>query len=161
MSRKKKSVYPYRPKTKSSFMYPNLHQDLLDALSGSIDPPTFLESEKQSCNQYNTHVMGTFAYINGHCAEQGWISKKVAIQIRSYPFNRYNARLFNQRCCTCGRLGAFTLDQQSYLDRLTYRLKKWAGAPVEQPPHSTKKTKPHKSELCEGCKIGLCQETKD
>jgi hypothetical protein len=54
----------------------------------------------------------------------------VIIQIRGYSGNGYNAVVFNQRCRSCDWLGALTLDEKSYIDRVAYRLKKWAGVAV-------------------------------
>jgi hypothetical protein len=42
----------------------------------------------------------------------------VAISIRGYLRNGYNAVVFNQRCMACLCLGAFTLDVESYVDRV-------------------------------------------
>lgn len=44
------------------------------------------------------------------------------------------------------------------MDRVAYRLKRWAGVWAERPEYSEKKGLPHKSSLCEGCKIGVCKE---
>ena len=48
---------------------------------------------------------------------------------------------------------------ESYAERVAYRLKKWCGVEVE-PPHYNPEPKgpPHEIELCEGCKDGHCAE---
>ena len=75
--------------------------------------------------------------------------------------NGYNAIIFNQRCESCNGLGTLTLDKNSYVERVAYRLKKWAGVRMEEQHYAGKVGSPHKSELCEGCKRGYCQERYD
>jgi hypothetical protein len=154
MAKKKSSKS--KAETETSFMFPLLHQHVVNAVSHSMASlPLFHETDSDMGvrNQYNTHVMGRFRCT---CGAKGWASKKVAILIRRYAGNGYNAVVFNQRCKVCDRLGTLTLDENSYVDRVAYWVQKWAGVQVERPPHSSKKTKPHESALCEGCKRGLC-----
>lgn len=73
--------------------------------------------------------MGRFTCNNDGCFKKGWASRKVAIFIRGYPEKGYSAVVFNQRCESCNRLGTLTLDKNSYLERVAYRLKKWVGVP--------------------------------
>lgn len=69
----------------------------------------------------------------------------------------YNATVYNQRCDACNGLGAINIDKEVYIERVAYRLKVWAGVPVERPFYDKdNKTPPHKMELCEGCKRGVC-----
>ena len=161
MARKKSNKQ--KKETKVSIMFPSLHQDVVDAISDSIISPRFHEhdSDRNSNQRYSTHVMGKFQCKNSACSKGGWASKKVAILIRAYPRNGYNAAVFNQRCQACNQLGTLALDEESYVDRVAYRLKKWADIPVDKPPHSRKKGLPHKSDLCEGCKRGVCRESND
>lgn len=142
-----------------SFMYPELHQPVANTLFNEIDSPSFHKkhSGKDSNKEYSTHVMGTFECPNHACHARGWGSKKVAILIRRYPRNEYNALVFNQRCKSCDSLGDFTLNKSSYIERVSYRLNKWAGAQVEPPFYGSKKGLPHEGGLCEGCKRGICQ----
>jgi len=161
MARKKSS----KPKgeTKPSFMFSSLHQNVEEAVCGEIASTWFQEkdSDRDSNNKYSTHVMGKFKCGNNACSTGGWGSKKVAILIRGYPSNGYNAVIFNQRCKSCNKLGNFTLDEESYVERVAYRLKKWAGIHMEQPYYASKVGSPHKSDLCEGCKRGVCQQKND
>jgi len=91
-------------------------------------------------------------------SQRGWGSKKICIVIRKYPNNGYNAQVFNQECVSCGELGRMHINVDSYVERVAYRLKKWAGIAVERPAHAGSLDRPpHKSELCEGCKRGFCQ----
>ncbi|KAI0098995.1 zinc-binding domain-containing protein [Hypoxylon sp. NC0597] len=155
----------FKPKgeLRASFMYPSLHQRVLDATSGKIVSAWFNEkSTNEPKNEYSTHVMGKFKCNNDDCSKRSWGSKKVAILIRGYPGNGYNAVVFNQRCQSCNQLGTLTLDENSYVERVAYRLKKWAGVPIEKQHYDQKvKGPPHKSELCEGCNQGYCQEGND
>ena len=80
----------------------------------------------------------------------------MSILIGGYPGNGYNAIVFNQRCQACNRLGILTLDKDSYIERVAYRLKKGAGVRVDEQYYVGKEGPPHKPELCEGCKRGYC-----
>lgn len=144
---------------KESYMFPSLHQDVSNAVSESITQIWFndTDSDQGINNKYSTNVMGRFRCYNNRCSSRGWGSKKVAILIRGYPGDGYNAVVFNQRCESCQKLGKLTLDEASYVDRVSYRLKKWAGVEVETPFYAKKKSPPHMSDLCEGCKRGYCQ----
>ena len=72
---------------------------------------------------------------------------------------RYNAVVFNQRCKCCTKLGSLKLDKESYVERVAYRLKKWAGITLEKSYVAPRKGPPHESSLCEGCKRGICPQT--
>ncbi|KAK4107689.1 hypothetical protein N656DRAFT_683079, partial [Canariomyces notabilis] len=144
----------------SALTFPNLHKQVLSALSGAISPrPWFNKagSDNAAIDDYSTNVRGRFRCANTACRQAGWGSGRVAILIRHYPRNGYNAVVFNQRCKSCERLGVLTLDEQSYVDRVAYRLKKWAGVKVERPPYAPHRGPEHEEELCEGCKRGVCR----
>ena len=145
---------------RDSYMFPLLHQDVVNAVSDDITSPGFykINSDRDSDNRYSTHVMGKFKCSNNTCSADGWTSKKVAILIRSYTGNRYNAEVFNQRCKVCNLLGTLTLDETSYVDRIAYRIKKWAGVPMDQQSFGSIEGPPHEKALCEGCKRGVCQQ---
>jgi hypothetical protein len=148
--------------TRTSFMFPSLHQDVSNAVSDEIHSTWFNEGDDEnSNNKYSTHVMGKFRCDNNGCSNRGWNSKKVAILIRGYPENGYNAVVFNQRCKSCKRLGILTLDEDSYIERVAYRLKKWAGVRMQEQYYAGKVGLPHKHELCKGCKRGYCQQRYD
>lgn len=146
--------------TKTSFMFPSLHHDVLNAVSDQIASTWFHEndSDRDSNNNYETHVMGKFKCNDNACSTRGWSSKKVAILIRGFPRNGYNAVVFNQRCKSCNQLGILILDEESYVGRVAYRLKKWAGVPTERQYYAQNKGLPHMEDLCEGCKRGVCQQ---
>lgn len=140
-------------------MFPTLHQRVLDAISDKTVSAWFNEkSTNKSKNEYSTNVMGNFKCSNDDCSKGSWGSKKVAILIRSYPGNGYNSVVFNQRCQSCNQLGTLTLHDNSYVERVAYRLKRWVGVPIEEQHYDQKVGPPHKSELCEGYKQGYCQK---
>lgn len=149
--------------TKTSFMFPLLHQDVVNAVSEQIASTWFHQNDSniESNNEYSTHGMGKFKCNNNACSKGGWTSKKVTILIRGYPRNGYNAVVFNQRCKSCNQLGTLTLDEKSYVDRVAYRLKKWAGIPMELQDYAPKEGPPHESNFCEGCKRGVCGQAND
>ena len=65
----------------------------------------------------------------------------MTILIRGYPRNEYNAVISNQRCKPCHHLGTLILDKVSYIDRVAFRLKRWAGAPAEHRSHIQKEAR--------------------
>ncbi|KAF2793388.1 hypothetical protein K505DRAFT_244534 [Melanomma pulvis-pyrius CBS 109.77] len=145
-----------------SFIYPSLHEDVAAAVSHEIGSTWFhQDGNESSCdNEYSTFVTGNFECNSYACSKSGWSSGKVTIHIMGFPGNGYTAVVFNQRCKSCRQLGIFTLNEQSYVDRVTYRLKKWAGVSSERRIYFRKETPPHRRDLCEGCKRGVCEETK-
>ena len=160
MARKKSSK---RKEGARTLLIPWLHQEVVDAVSDEIAPAWFHEndSDEDSNNSWPTSVMGRFECSNNGCSTNGWTSKRVAILIRGYPRNGYNAVIYNQRCRSCNWLGILKLNEQSYVDRVAYWLKRWAGVAVERPDHKKKKTPPHERSLCEGCKSGICRQSND
>jgi hypothetical protein len=143
-------------------MFPWLHQDVSKAVSAAEVCPRWINTQndhEDSNNKYSTNVMGRFTCSNDGCPTRSWSSKTVSIWIRGYPENGYNAVIFNQRCKDCNQLGDLTLDKNSYVERVAYRLKKWAGVLMEQQHYAGKGGRPpHMRELCEGCKRGYCQQ---
>jgi len=165
MARKRRPKHKPKPpklkqETEVSFKFPMLHPDILKAVEGHILPPEFNMEDAGFDKKYPTHVMGRFACGNEDCPKKAWFSMKVAIVIRRYPGNRYNAVVFNQRCDSCKRLGTLTLDNDSYVERVAYRLKKWAGVWMAVPEYRGRTGPPHMCALCEGCKRGVCQQGK-
>ena len=149
--------------TRTCFMFPEHHEDVAKATSPLITCNWIQKkvSDRSAHREYTTYVMGKFRCMNTTCAKKGWSSKMIAITIRGYAKNGYNAVIFNQRCKICHQLGTLFMDKTSYVDRVAYRLHRWAGVQVEQPYYASKKGLPHKRELCEGCKRGVCRQTND
>ena len=143
--------------TRTSFTFPELHQRICEAVAPRITSMWFNNNtDAYFEDEYTTCVMGKFICNNNRCRKKGWSSKLVAIWIRRYPRSGYNAIVYNQHCKSCDRLGIFRLNEESYVDRIAYRLKRWAGVAVEKPPFREKTRVPHKSDLCEGCKVRNC-----
>jgi hypothetical protein len=82
---------------------------------------------------------------------------RIAITIRMYRGERYNTRVYHQRCKACNSLSRPILDD-SYAKRVAYRLKKWCGVELERPEFSGQSKGPHEAKFCEGCKAGHCGE---
>jgi hypothetical protein len=160
MSKKKGGSQPRKDPPKCSRMYSRYHEEVATAVAAHIAAtPDFnsADTDKGIRNEYSTYVMGTFRCYNSNCSTQLWGSGKVTILIRKYQGGSYNAVVFMQRCEGCNRLGKLKMDKTSYIERVTYRLLKWAGVTPEPPSYRAKKTPPHKAHLCEGCKRGVCR----
>lgn len=156
---------PAQPKKKEPepevYTFPGLHDSILTDLNNIIVPTPWYNSNIDAVGnrQYSTNVMGRFRCKNRCCLQKGWGSKKVSILITGYPNNGYNAQVFGQLCKSCEKLGALTLDEESYIKRVAYRLKKFAGVVMTPPPfHGTFRGPKHESDLCEGCKRGYCEQ---
>lgn len=155
----RKKSYKSTRDTRSSYMFPDLHQDVSNAVSDEGLSPWFknTDNDRGSSDKYSTFVMGRFQCDHNACSNIGWGSKKVAILIRKYGPNGYNAVVFGQRCQRCNQFGTLRLDESSYTDRVAYRLKKWAGVETDEQYYTQNDGPPHRSELCEGCRRGYCQ----
>lgn len=138
-------------------MRPSLHHSVLQLLVSDDLHFDFEanDNDQRSIKAYDTSIMGKFFCNNRKCASQVWTSKKIAITIRLYPNNKYNARIYHQRCGQCKRVSKPTLDD-SYAERVAYRLRVWSGVDVDVPPYSGHRDRPHHSDLCEGCRHGHC-----
>ncbi|OBS25162.1 hypothetical protein FPOA_05697 [Fusarium poae] len=142
-------------------MFPDLHDQVADKLEEDQINYTYNlhDDDLTKIKTYDTHIMGRFTCINEKCRTNGWSSMNIAITIRAYSRDRYNARVYHQRCKRCKSLGEPTLSEESYIERIAYRIKKWNGVEMERPNWGGDATKgPHESALCEGCKNGHCRE---
>jgi len=139
-------------------MYPALHDSVSRLLEEDDLSFTFFEidEDRGSIEEYDTNIMGCFKCLNKKCPQGGWGSRVIAITIRIYPEQRYNARVYHQRCKGCERLSK-PLPDGSYAERIAYRLKKWSGIEMERPFYNGTSQGPHQSDLCEGCKHGHCK----
>lgn len=158
-TKKKTSLSPGE-ETRIYFKFRDLHPRVEQAVLPDIRSTRFHSHDRneRSQEEYSTFVMGTFACKNEACKKKEWSSGKVTIVIKGYAQNGYSATVYNQRCKACNHLGTFELDEQSYVDRVAYRLKRWAGVMVAQPDYDRKEMPPHESRFCEGCKQGVCGE---
>ncbi len=144
---------------KSWSMYPLLHDSVSQLLEAENLSFTFFhrDSDKESIKEYDTNIMGRFKCLNKACPNSAWTSKMIAITIRMYPNQQYNARVYHQRCKDCQHLSQ-PLPDDSYAERIAYRLKKWSGVEMDLPSYTTGNDgRPHESHLCEGCKHGHCK----
>jgi Zinc-binding domain len=150
-SKKSKQAKPWS-------MYPSLHDDVSDLLQeDGLFFDFHEEDDDEGCTKdYDTNIMGRFNCHNSACPARGWSSKKIAIRIRMYSHEEYNARVYFQRCKSCQKLSEPLLDETSYAERVAYRLKKWCGVRVDTPSYSGRSDGPHRRDLCEGCKQGHC-----
>ena len=149
-----------KPKSgRAWFMYQNLHDDVSRLLEENDLYFDFHgNDDTENCiNEYDTNITGRFICRNPACVSNGWSSRMIAITIRMYPGAQYNARVYNQRCQGCNRLSKPRLDD-SYAERVAYRLKKWCGIEMDSPSYSGRSKGPHQSNLCEGCKNGHCTQ---
>lgn len=139
-------------------MYPSLHNNVSDLLhEDSLFFSFYEKDDDTSClNDYDTFIMGRFTCRNRACPTV-WTSKQIAITIRRYSHERYNARVYHQSCKHCRTTSEPQLDH-SYAERVAYRLKKWCGVEMEALPFSGRADGPHRSDLCEGCKMGHCSK---
>jgi hypothetical protein len=154
------NVFEPIQETRELFMFPELHPNVADAVSIDISLTWFNEDDEDETfdQEWFTHVMGTFICNYDTCEKRGWDSRKVPIEIRGYDDNGYSAIVYDQRCKSCDQLGTFELDKRSYIERVAYRLKKWAGVEMEAPLFNEVEGPPHERAYCEGCKRGKCRE---
>jgi len=139
----------------------SLHENVAVALSKYSITTQFHnnDSGEGSTRSHPTFIFGRFTCDSKACPGGVWLSGKIATLIRQYPNDGYNAVVYSQRCQKCEKLGRLQIDKDSYVDRVSYRIKKWNGVEMERPIYKEKTTKPHKSWLCEGCKRGVCKQS--
>lgn len=137
---------------------PSLHDDVARLLEedGLFFDFHEVDDIQTAVQEYDSHVMGRFVCNNANCFAKGWSSKKIAVTIRMYPGARYNARIYYQSCKICKNLACPVLND-TYAERVAYRLRKWSGIEMETPFYSIRSKGPHETELCEGCKEGRCR----
>ena len=140
-------------------MHPALHDDVAQLLEEDDLYFDFHGNDDSAkcVKQYDTNIMGRFVCHSRACGSTGWSSTKIAITIRMYPGAQYNARVYHQRCEECNGLSKPRLDD-SYAERVAYRIKKWCGIKTDRPHYSGQSRGPHQSDLCEGCKDDHCSQ---
>lgn len=141
-------------------MYQGLHDEVSSLLAAADLRYEFYEDDDDanSIKMRDTNIMGCFVCQNRACKARGWSSKMIAITIRLFPAQRYNARVYHQRCKFCRWLSRPVLDQ-SYAERIDYWIRQWNGIRVETPPISHGSRGPHNRQLCEGCQAGHCSQS--
>lgn len=158
---KQKSENLAKPETEMTacLLFPALHQKVCQAVEDDIPVPIFhADDDDNAEKEWPTNIMGKFSCTNADCGTSTWGSKRIAILIRGYCGNEYNVVVFNQYCQSCEKLGTVEINESTYVDRVAYRLKKWAGIIMEPPIFRSRKGLPHREDLCEGCRRGYCEK---
>ncbi|KAI0205183.1 zinc-binding domain-containing protein [Astrocystis sublimbata] len=141
-------------------MHPSRHARVVELLSANNLAVDFYDEDTDNGvkESRETAVMGKFRCHNPKCESKGWGSKRIAMTIRMYDEQRYNAKVYHQRCKSCGLLGKPILDENTYEERVTYWLKKWNGIQVKRPNSSggDENDKPHRKDLCVACERRCC-----
>ena len=138
-------------------MFPSLHEDVSRLLEAEGFHYTFHSNvtETNAIQSFDTNIMGKFKCRNQSCRNRVWTSMKIAITIRHYSGERYNARVYHQRCKECQIPSKPNVDG-SYAERIAYRLLKWRGVKQLPPVNLGRSKAPHQESLCEGCRAGHC-----
>ncbi len=144
------------PKLGTSSMHPGLHSRVQSLLDDELLDFTFRPRGEKGhhIKERDTNIMGKFKCGNKKCSKI-WSSKCIAITIRLYHGNKYTVLVYHQRCERCNSLARPQLDE-TYEERVARWLKIWSGVKVPRECYAHKKTLPHQSSLCEGCKAGHC-----
>ncbi len=140
-------------------MYSTLHDNVSRLLEEDDLHFDFHENDDiESCTkEYDINIMNRFRCHNRACDSSEWSSKRIAIIIRMYSEAQYNARVYHQRCLRCNSLSKPRLDD-SYAERVTYRIKKWCEMKMNRPFYSDQSEDSHQSNLCEKCKNDHCSQ---
>ncbi|KAI1746524.1 zinc-binding domain-containing protein [Xylaria castorea] len=146
----------------TSSMHPSRHPEVAQLLEEDGLVFTFHsdDTDAGSTKSWDSAVMGRFRCHNPKCGSNGWSSRRIAITIRKYPRQQYNAKVYHQHCKNCDFLSKPILDD-TYAERVAHRLKTWSGICLPKPPHGPKSKKPHHNKLCEGCNAGHCPLSDD
>ncbi|ATY63112.1 zinc finger protein [Cordyceps militaris] len=146
------------PNIRVKSMHPLLHprvQSLLDDENLVFTFRARYESNDHIKDR-DTRVTGKFECPNKRCRNK-WSSVCIAIWIRLYHGNEYTVVVYHQRCLKCNALAKPTLDD-TYEERVARCLKIWSNIKIPREHHEHKRTAPHESSRCEGCKAGHCQD---
>ncbi|KAF2449017.1 hypothetical protein P171DRAFT_407382 [Karstenula rhodostoma CBS 690.94] len=157
--KKNTKIPPKQPEVVPKWlMHPELHGDVSRLLAEEDIHMSFhnVDSDTECMEDWDTNIVGRFKCQDKTCKSRSWVSGKVAITIRLYPGERYNARVYHQGCEKCDSISVPRLDD-TYAERVANRLKIWHGVEVEAPAYERRTEKPHHSQLCEGCKAGHCR----
>lgn len=141
-------------------LYPSLH-DSVQGMLGKSKKFKFNFNDEDTdldCKIGETRVVGTFRCENPKCKHE-WTSGKISTVVRSYPKRLYNAKVFHQRCKRCNKPIKPSLDD-TYADRVAYRLKVLNDLPVERREFVGDTDSIHDSRRCEGCRAGYCEKSR-
>ena len=96
--------------------------------------------------------MGHYDCDNDACHNEMWSSKHICLDVYvDKAKDLYHVPVYGQECEHCKELGIMHIHEQSYVDRVVYRVRVEYGQDVPRLPFSRKK-KPHVSKLCEARK---------
>ncbi|KAF5631176.1 uncharacterized protein FTJAE_8042 [Fusarium tjaetaba] len=109
---------------------------------------------------FDSKVVGEFECSRLGCTNRSWESNSIAIRIREYEGNQYNVKVYHQQCKRCNRYTRPEIEILSYVDRVSFRIKKWNGINAKPIPIDVVHKRPHMERLCEGCKKGHCSKKK-
>jgi hypothetical protein len=130
-----KAGSPGAPTTTATF--PSLHPAVAAAPPHGLIRPapwfTYAGNDRDAMEAYSTTIMGEFECRNPCCPQTVWASKKIGIRIRRFRCGGYDAVVFKQRCRSCEEIGAVRIDEGSYVERVVYRLRRWAGVSCARP----------------------------
>ncbi|KAK3843863.1 MAG: hypothetical protein J3R72DRAFT_506815 [Linnemannia gamsii] len=91
----------------------SLYPELFESVDVHLKKPfTFYNVDDAGLNalkEYDTFVSGVFL-CSERCSNRGWTSGKIAISIRLYDHDQYNACVHHQRCRGCHALSRPILD---------------------------------------------------
>lgn len=84
-------------------MYPELHNSVSRLLEDDGLSFSFFEVDEDygAIEEYDTNIMGRFRCENEACRQSGWGSHLIAITIRMYTGERYNAQLVSTEYSPC------------------------------------------------------------
>ncbi|KAF5562874.1 hypothetical protein FNAPI_2982 [Fusarium napiforme] len=157
----KVSAIMYEEEPKSS-MYPELHGLIAEYLEEDGLSYTFRQ-DYQKINikrVFDSKVVGKFECSRLGCTNRSWESNSIAIRIREYEGNQYNVKVYHQQCKRCNRYTRPEIEILSYVDRVSFRIKKWNGIDAKPIPIDVVHKRDHMERLCEGCKKGHCSKKK-
>jgi hypothetical protein len=147
---------PAHASVKPWSLQPAKHEEVLELIHPVLSVEFFKANGFDDCTRHHdTHIMGYFTCSNKACPKDMWSSKMIALTIRLYSGKRCNAVVWHQRCKKCQSFGEPELEE-SYAERIAYRLKVWFIKPYEKIDYLPGDPFPHKRHLCEGCKNGHC-----
>ncbi|KAM3514400.1 hypothetical protein MY11210_001954 [Beauveria gryllotalpidicola] len=149
------------PRIRASSMHPHLHPRVQSLLDDEQLVFTFAPRDDKShyIKYKDSNVSGKFQCGNKKCGKK-WSSMCIAIVIRLFHDNKYTVVVYHQRCEWCNGLAKPTLDE-TYEERVAKWLKIWSGIDVPKVHYERKRTRPHQSSRCEGCKAGHCTQADD
>ncbi|KAF5983511.1 hypothetical protein FBULB1_3731 [Fusarium bulbicola] len=145
-----------------SSMYPELHSLIAESLAEDGLEYTFRQNDQKIDIKrvFDSRVIGEFTCDRRRCNKRTWSSNSVAIRIREYEGHQYNVKVYHQECKRCNQPSRPEIEKLSYVNRVSFRIKKWNGIEAK-PMHLEVASKGgHMERLCVGCQQGHCGKKK-